>query len=258
MKNTRDEINQPAKDARCLKLFERKIKLIYLGKFKHWCVSNVGMEADGQGPNSDTDLSPEVTQPRASTNPFQAYYPTQTPTPTFSNKLGGITEHPLSKQVVDFVKQKNVIYAIAIGAMIISAVVIIFMIPQSTEPIEGTWIKGDGQEFTFGDDNSFSNQIYPGSTYTLEGDYLVMTSLVQIIDENQLITKSIVQTVEVSFSDDENAMWWVWKSVTIDNELQQLDVNSCSLLISTSVAKNTFEFGVNAPDYQSDKPIICQ
>ena len=110
----------------------------------------------------------------------------------------------------------------------------------------------------FDDDNGFSNQIYPGSTYDLSGDDLIMTSTVQIIDNNQLVTKLIVQTVEVSFSDDGKAMWWIWQSVAVDNEFQQLDANACSLLIKTSVAKNTFEFGVNAPDYQSDKPSMCQ
>ena len=130
------------------------------------------------------------------------------------------------------------------------------MIPQDGEPIEGNWIKSDGQSLEFEAGGDFSNQIYPGSTWSLDGKILTMTSTVQIIDDNQLITKLIVQTVDVSFSDDENAMWWVWDSVTIDNVPQELDENSCSLLLKTSLAKNTYEFGINAPNYESDKPAI--
>ena len=142
--------------------------------------------------------------------------------------------------------------------LLIGGVVLVFMIPQSTEPIEGTWIKSDGQAFTLDDDNGFNNQIYPGSTYTLEGSSLVMTSTVQIINDGQLVTKLIIQSVDVTFTDDENAMWWVWASVTVDDEQQELDETPCSLLIRTSVAKNTYEFGVNSPTYQVEKPLLCQ
>ena len=258
MKNTKGAINQHVKDARCLKLSARKIRLIFLDKFKHRRASNMSMGTDGEAGNTNPNISPDATPHPASANQFQAYYPTQTPTPTFSDKLGEITGHPLPKQVIDFVKQKNIMYAIAVAALLVSAVVIIFMIPQSTEPIEGTWLKSDGQELEFESNGDFSNEIYPGSTWSIDGDILTMFSTVQVIENQQSYTRIIVQTVEISFTDDEQAMWWIWNSVTIDDEEQELADNSCSLLLKTSTAKNSFEYGINAPNYESEKPSLCQ
>ena len=85
-----------------------------------------------------------------------------------------------------------------------------------------------------------------------------MTSTVQIINDGQLVTKLIIQSVDVTFTADENAMWWVWASVTVDDEQQELDETPCSLLIRSTVAKNTYEFGVNSPTYQAEKPLLCQ
>ena len=189
---------------------------------------------------------------------FQAYLPSEKPQIKFSDRFEDIKNHKITKQVSDFVQQRNIIYAAIIGGLLISVVLLMLMIPQDGEPIEGNWIKSDGQSLEFEDGGDFSNQIYPGSTWSLDDKILTMTSTVQIIDDNQLITKLIVQTVEVSFSDDENAMWWVWDSVTIDNIDQELDENSCSLLLKKSLAENTYEFGINAPDYESDKPVACQ
>ena len=191
-------------------------------------------------------------------NQFQAYIPTEKPQTKFSDRFEDIKNHKITKQVSDFVKQRNIIYATVIGGLLISVVLLLLMIPQDGEPIEGNWIKSDGQSLEFESGGDFSNQIYPGSTWSLDGSILTMTSTVQIIDDNQLITKLIVQTVEVSFSEDENAMWWVWDSVTIDNIPQELDDNSCSLLLKKSLAENTYQFGINAPSYDSDKPVICQ
>ena len=189
---------------------------------------------------------------------FQAYYPSTSQPPKISNQLTNIRNHPFTRQATEFMKQKNVLYASIVIMLLIGGVVLVFMIPQSTEPIEGTWIKSDGQAFTFDDDNGFNNQIYPGSTYTLEGGSLVMTSTVQIINDGQLVTKLIIQSVDVTFTADENAMWWVWASVTVDDEQQELDETPSSLLIRTTVAKNTYEFGVNSPTYQAEKPLLCQ
>lgn len=214
------------------------------------------------GPQVHTEDAPNTNHG----NQFQAYIPTEKPQTKFSDRFEDIKNHKITKQVSDFVKQRNmtfvkqrnIIYAAVIGGLLISVVLLLLMIPQDGDPIEGNWIKSDGQSLEFEAGGDFSNQIYPGSIWSLDGKILTMTSTVQIIDDNQLITKLIVQTVEVSFSDDENAMWWEWDSVTIDNIPQELDDNSCSLLLKKSVAENTYEFGINAPNYESDKPVTCQ
>ncbi len=207
---------------------------------------------------NDSQVLTEGALNTSPSNQFQAYIPIEKPQTKFSDRFEDIKNHKITKQVSDFVKQRNIIYAAVIGGLLISVVLLLLMIPQDGEPIEGNWIKSDGQSLEFEAGGDFTNQIYPGSTWSLDGKILTMTSTVQIIDDNQLITKLIVQTVEVSFSDDENAMWWVWDSVTIDNIPQDLDDNSCSLLLKKSLAENTYEFGINAPNYDSDKPVICQ
>ena len=216
------------------------------------------MDGQAGGLDRTMDPIPENHGNAQSATQFQAYYPSTSQQPKISNQLTNIRNHPLTKQTTEFFKQRNVLYATAVIMLLIGGVVLMFMIPQSTEPIEGTWIKSDGQGFEFDGDNGFDNQIYPGSSYTFDGSSLVMTSTVQVIDNGQLVTKLIIQSVDVTFTDDENAMWWVWASVTVDNEQQELDESPCSLLIRTSIAKNTYEFGVNAPDYQSEKPLLCQ
>ena len=216
------------------------------------------MDEKTGGKDSNEDAIRENNAQAQSATQFQAYYPSTSQQPKLSNQLANIRNHPLTKQTTEFFKQRNVLYATAVILLLLGGVALMFMIPQSTEPIEGTWIKSDGQAFEFDGDNGFNNQIYPGSSYTFDGSSLVMTSTVQVIDNGQLVSKLIIQSVDVTFTGDENAMWWVWASVTVDNEQQELDESPCSLLIRTSTAKNTYEFGLNAPDYQSEKPLLCQ
>lgn len=210
------------------------------------------------GTDSNENAIRENNPHAQSATQFQAYYPSSSQQPKLSSQLTNIRNHPLTKQTTEFFMQRNVLYATVVVMLLLGGVVLMFMIPQSTEPIEGTWIKSDGQAFEFDGDNGFNNQIYPGSSYTFDGGSLVMTSTVQVIDNGQLDSKLIIQSVDVTITGDENAMWWVWSSVTVDNEQQELDESSCSLLIRTSIAKNTYEFGLHAPDYQSEKPLLCQ
>lgn len=210
------------------------------------------------GTDSNENAIRENNPHAQSATQFQAYYPSSSQQPKLSSQLTNIRNHPLTKQTTEFFMQRNVLYATVVIMLLLGGVVLMFMIPQSTEPIEGTWIKSDGQAFEFDGDNGFNNQIYPGSSYTFDGGSLVMTSTVQVIDNGQLDSKLIIQSVDVTITGDENAMWWVWSSVTVDNEQQELDESSCSLLIRTSIAKNTYEFGLHAPDYQSEKPLLCQ
>ena len=61
----------------------------------------MSMESGDEGPNFGSQDPSHTTENQRPVNQFQAYYPTQTSQPTFSEKLSGISEHPLSKQVTD-------------------------------------------------------------------------------------------------------------------------------------------------------------
>ncbi len=191
-------------------------------------------------------------------NQFSAYYPSHDNRLNVQDHLKNLKNHKFTQNVNQLVKNKKFVASIIVTFLIICAATIMFMIPQDSEPIEGKWVKSDGQLLTFESDGEFSNQIYPGSTWSMDGNILSMYSTVQIINEQTLVTKIIVQTVKVEFSDDEQAMWWLWESVTIDGVEENLEQGSCSLIINESIADNTLEFAIEAPNYQSDKPSNCQ
>ena len=216
------------------------------------------MDGNNEFELSSTQNNESISNHQTNINQFSAYYPSQEHRVNIQDHFSKFKSHKLSQNVKRFFSSRKFLAPALATILVISAVMVIFMIPQDTEPIEGNWIKSDGQLLTFESDGEFSNQIYPGSTWSMDGQILSMYSTVQIIDEQTLVTKIIVQTVQVEFSDDELAMWWLWKSVTIDGLEESLEQGTCSLIIKESIADNTLEYALEAPNYQSIKPSSCQ
>jgi len=216
------------------------------------------MDENNEFELSSNPNNESISNHQTNINQFSAYYPSQEHRVNIQDHLNNFKNHKFTQNVNELVKNKKFVASIIVTFLIICAATIMFMIPQDTEPIEGKWIKSDGQLLTFDSDGEFSNQIYPGSTWSMDGEILSMYSTVQIIDDQTLVTKIIVQTVKVEFSDDELAMWWHWESVTIDGVEENLEQGTCSLIIKESVADNTLEYALEAPNYQSIKPSSCQ
>ena len=103
-----------------------------------------------------------------------------------------------------------------------------------------------------------TNEIYQDSSWTTSENILTIVSTVQYInDDNYFTSRIIVQEVIYSLSEDENAMWWEWNSVSIDGVEQNLDENSCSLLLKENIAGNNFEYSVESKAYYEETPSGC-
>ncbi len=169
-----------------------------------------------------------------------------------------LKEHPLAHKIKEVNVNRKFVFSGLVAILIISSIILVLMIPSPAGPLEGDWVKGDGQLFDFNVDGSMTNEIYQDSTWTTNGDLLTIVSTVQYLDENDYFTsRIIVQEVIYTLSEDENAMWWEWKSVSIDGVEQDVDVNTCSLLLKEKVAENNYEYSIESKAYTEETPSGC-
>ena len=169
-----------------------------------------------------------------------------------------LKEHPLAHKIKEVNVNRKFVFSGLVAILIISSIILVLMIPSPAGPLEGDWVKGDGQLFDFNVDGSMTNEIYQDSTWTTNGDLLTIVSTVQYLDENDYFTsRIIVQEVIYTLSEDENAMWWEWKSVSIDGVEQDVDVNTCSLLLKEKVAENNYEYSIESKVYTEETPSGC-
>ena len=169
-----------------------------------------------------------------------------------------LKEHPLAHKIKEVNVNRKFVFSGLVAVLIITSIILVLMIPSPAGPLEGDWVKGDGQLFDFNGDGSMTNEIYQDSTWTTKGDLLTIVSTVQYLDENDYFTsRIIVQEVTYTLSEDENAMWWEWKSVSIDGIEQDVDVNTCSLLLKEKVAENNYEYSIESKTYAEETPNGC-
>ena len=169
-----------------------------------------------------------------------------------------LKKHPLAEKIKEIKVDKKIIFSALIAILTITSIVLVLMIPTPAGPLEGDWVKGDGQVFDFNGDGTMTNEIYQDSSWTANGDLLTTVSTVQYLDENDYFaSRIIVQVVTYTLSEDGNAMWWEWKSVSIDGVEQDVDVNTCSLLLKEKVAGNNFEYSVESKAYYEETPSGC-
>ena len=169
-----------------------------------------------------------------------------------------LKEHPFAHKIKEVNVNRKFVFSGLVAILIISSIILVLMIPSPAGPLEGDWVKGDGQLFDFNVDGSMTNEIYQDSTWTTNGDLLTIVSTVQYLDENDYFTsRIIVQEVIYTLSEDENAMWWEWKSVSIDGVEQDVDVNTCSLLLKEKVAENNYEYSIESKAYTEETPSGC-
>tara|TARA_B100001996_G_scaffold324734_1_gene270387 strand:- start:644 stop:1324 length:681 start_codon:yes stop_codon:yes gene_type:complete len=169
-----------------------------------------------------------------------------------------LREHPLADRIKEVNINKKTLFSGLVAVLIITSIILVLMIPSPAGPLEGDWVKGDGQLFDFNGDGTMTNEIYQDSSWTTNGDLLTIVSTVQYLDENGYFTsRIIVQEVTYTLSEDENAMWWEWKSVSIDGIEQDVDVNTCSLLLKEKVAENNYEYSIKSKAYTEETPSGC-
>ena len=152
--------------------------------------------------------------------------------------------------------------AIAAGVILVVILsALVFMIPTTTgEAIEGTWMKADGQKVTFESDKTYSDGIGYSSMWNLDGETLTVISNIETTDSNGTTEfRSIVQKMVVSFSNDEEAMWVAWESITVNGEeIEGSSENECVLMLKSSVANSRPQYNDNFGAYENEAPAFCQ
>ena len=136
--------------------------------------------------------------------------------------------------------------------------VIAFLIPSSTGPINGTWIKADGQKLSFDSDGDYDDQSSLDSIWELDGnDLTIISSGTILYSDGSKETIEIVQDIDVYFSDDENALWLDFNSVKQNGEELLSDNQQCVLILKNNIASNILEYSNEYSEYLDETPKQC-
>ena len=204
--------------------------------------------------NQHPQDTPEETKPSG----YDLYYAPQPRKKQFTEVVQDLKSHPFYKKSKEVLLQKQTVYSISVGLFIIFAFTLIFMIPEPVDPIEGKWMKADGEILNFVGDGEMIHEIQMQTTWTTDGDGLTLISQLNYIDSSQQVSSQlIVQNVKFTMTEDENGMWWHWQSILINDVEQEISEDQCALLLRTSVAENTYEYSVVSISYENEKPESC-
>ncbi len=153
-------------------------------------------------------------------------------------------------------KKTAVIASSVVVVLLISAIA--FLIPSSTGPINGTWIKSDGQKLSFDSDGDYDDQSSLDSIWVLDGnDLTIISSGTIFYSDGSKETIEIVQDIDVYFSDDENALWLDFDSVKVNGVEQNSDNLQCVLILKNNIASNILEYSNEYSEYLDETPKQC-
>ena len=153
-------------------------------------------------------------------------------------------------------KKTAVIACSVVVVLLIS--VLAFLIPSSTDPINGTWIKSDGQKLYFDSDGEYDDQSSLDSIWDLDGNDLTITSIGTIIySDGSKESIEVIQDIDVYFSDDENALWLDFVSVKVNGEEQNSEEQQCVLILKNNIASNFLEYSNEYSQYLDEVPKQC-
>ena len=204
--------------------------------------------------NQHPQDTPEETKPSG----YDLYYAPQPRKKQFTEVVQDLKSHPFYKKSKEVLLQRQTVYSISVGLFIIFAFTLIFMIPEPVDPIEGKWMKADGEILNFVGDGEMIHEIQMQTTWTTDGDGLTLISQLNYIDSSQQVSSQlIVQNVKFTMTEDENGMWWHWQSIFINDVEQEISEDQCALLLRTSVVENTYEYSVVSTSYENEKPESC-
>ncbi len=221
----------------------------YYPEFKHDQQATDKVEAVSVGVLENHEFNPYVPSPTAEKQ--------QIISQEVKDKLSGGMQFITEKANI-IVRDKRLAIGAGIAIITVILIAVILLIPATSGPIEGTWVKADGQTFEFQQDGDLEDGNSFTSTWDYEGSVLTMTSKTLAVDSNnQIYEMTIVQKFNVELIDDENAMWMNWVALEIDGEQSSEMSNQCILMIRENVASNAQEFYTLSIEYENDKPNWC-
>ncbi len=153
-------------------------------------------------------------------------------------------------------RKTAVIASFVVVILILSAIA--FLIPSSTGPINGTWIKADGQKLSFDSDGEYDDQSSLDSIWELDGnDLTIISSGTIFYSDGSKESIEVIQEIDVYFSDDENALWLDFNSVKVNGEEQNSDEQQCVLILKNNIASNILEYSNEYSQYLDEVPKQC-
>lgn len=154
--------------------------------------------------------------------------------------------------------RKTVVIASTISVILILSA-IAFLIPASTEPINGTWVKSDGQKLTFDSDGDYDDQSSFDSIWKLNGkDLTIISSGTIYYSDGSRESIEVIQEIEIYFSDDENALWLDIVSVKLNGDEQNSNQEGqCVLVLKNKIASNILEYSNEYSQYLEQSPKQC-
>tara|TARA_B100000767_G_scaffold226534_1_gene216223 strand:+ start:4887 stop:5654 length:768 start_codon:yes stop_codon:yes gene_type:complete len=155
--------------------------------------------------------------------------------------------------------RKTVVIASTISVILILSA-IAFLIPTSEQPINGTWVKSDGQKLTFDSDGDYDDQSSFDSIWKLNEKYLTIISSGTIYySDGSREFIEVIQEIEIYFSDDENALWLDIFSVKLNGDEQNSNQESqCVLVMKNNIASDILEYSNEYSQYLEQSPKQCQ
>ena len=132
--------------------------------------------------------------------------------------------------------------------LILMLSIIAYKIPSKIGPMEGEWMKSDGEMVSFTSKGTYNDDSNFDATWELDGDSLTITWISS--------SSTIVQSAQIEMSDDENIVWIKWTQLVIDGEESQ-PPEQCITLVSSEVSNTVAQYGEVTSNYASEKPSWC-
>ena len=132
--------------------------------------------------------------------------------------------------------------------LILMVSILAYQIPAKIGPVEGEWMKSDGERVSFTSKGTYNDDSNFDATWELEGDSLTITWVSS--------SSTIIQNAQIEMSDDENAIWLKWTQLVIDGEESE-PPTQCITLLNTEVVNTLAQYDDVSSNYASEKPSWC-
>ena len=130
-----------------------------------------------------------------------------------------------------------------------------FRIPTQMGPLEGEWMKSDGEIIQFERDGTYLDNSDYESNWDLTRTELEITSVGEIQNaDGEIIPHVITQYAQIDISNDRDAVWIKWTSLIVHGE-PATPPDGCFLIISTKIAIDYPSYVEQSTKYQA--PSFC-
>ena len=140
---------------------------------------------------------------------------------------------------------------------IVLVIIFAFSIPQTQEPLVGTWIKSDGQTLDFEESFVYRDGLSSSSTWELYGSILTIKSVGEWRNQNGTVEEyTIEQEMKVDFSDDGEGMWMKWNYLKVESNWED-HPEGCVFLLKESTDAGTNDYSTGFEKYNEETPSWC-